>query len=178
MRKGSFNTAALRAISDFLPADQAELEIFVPQDIPPFNGDFEKDMPAPIVDFKAKIRAADALIFSSPEYNYSISGVIKNAIDCASRPYGDNSFGTKPGAILGVSNGRFGTARAYYELHKVLSGLNVFVMNYPQILITNGPEKFDASGKLIDQETSEKLKTFAASLVDWTLKLKQAGLAK
>ena len=190
LRQGSFNTSALRAIAGFVTASgkaaetagaagvEAEMEIYVPSDIPPFNGDFEQDMPAPIRDFKAKIRAADALIFSSPEYNYSISGVMKNALDCASRPYGDNPFAAKPGAILGVSNGRFGTARAYYDLYKVVSGLNIFAMNYPQILITNGGEKFDASGNLVDQETAEKLKAFTLALIEWTKKLKVAGLAK
>ena len=177
LRKGSFNTAALRAAVALLP-ENVEMEVITLGDLPLFNQDLELDLPVNVRDFKVKIKAADALLISSPEYNYSISGVLKNAIDWGSRPRGNNSFDAKPGAILGASSGRFGTARAYYDLHKICSGLNILLMNYPQILISDGKKKFDESGKLIDQETSDKLKIFVDALVEWTGKLKAAGLAK
>lgn len=177
LRAGSLNTALLRAAAEMLPAG-AELEVFVPAGLPLYSGDLEANLPQSVAAFKQKIKDADAVLFASPEYNYSVSGVLKNAIDWASRPKGTNSFDGKPGAIMGVSNGRFGTARAYYDLYKISGGLNLLLMNYPQMLVATGTEKFDQNGKLTDAETREKLQAFVNAFVDWTNKLKQGGIAK
>src|SRR3972149_3459920 len=111
LRKGSYNKALMRAATELLPKD-VELEIFYLDDVPPFNQDLEKQPPQVIRLFKERIRGADAILIASPEYNYSIPGVLKNAIDWASRPYGDNAFDGKPVGVIGASVGMLGTARA------------------------------------------------------------------
>src|SRR5947208_2325956 len=105
LRSQSYNRLALRAAQELLP-DGATLESFELDEIPPFNQDHDTNPPASVVEFKRKIRAADALLFSTPEYNYSLPGVLKNAIDWASRPYGDSAWQGKPAAIMGASVGR------------------------------------------------------------------------
>ena len=117
LRAGSYNRALLRAATELLP-DDATLEIFDINGIPPFNQDLEMDMPAKVKEFKSKIRGADAILIATPEYNYSIPGVLKNAIDFASRPYGDNPFNDKPVAIMSASIGMLGGARAQYHLRQ------------------------------------------------------------
>jgi hypothetical protein len=115
LRKASFNRAALRAAEELVPAD-ASLEIFDLEGIPPFSEDDERALPTRVVELKARIREADAILIATPEYNYSIPGVLKNAIDWASRPYGDNAWDGKPVAIMGASVGGTGTARAQFEV--------------------------------------------------------------
>ena len=119
LRAGSYNKALLRAAENFIPED-ANLEIFDIDGIPPFNQDIENDMPNKVKDFKSKIREADAILIATPEYNYSVPGVLKNAIDWASRPYGDNPFDGKPVAIMSASIGMLGGARAQYHLRQSL----------------------------------------------------------
>ena len=111
LRKDSYNRSLLRAALELVP-EEAELEIFDLEGIPLFNQDLENQPPEKLTEFKARIRAADAILIATPEYNYSIPGVLKNAIDCASRPYGDNAFEHKPVAMMGASIGFAGTARA------------------------------------------------------------------
>src|SRR4030065_1292181 len=117
LRKNSYNKALLRAAMELLPTD-AKLEIFDLEGIPPFNQDFETQMPEKVKEFKAKIKEADGTLIATPEYNYSIPGVLKNAIDWASRPHGDNAFDGKPVAIMGASVGMLGTDRAQYDLRR------------------------------------------------------------
>ena len=100
LRKASYNKAILRAAAELVPQN-AELEIFDLDGIPPFNEDLESNPPAKVTEFKAKLKAADAILIATPEYNYSMPGVLKNALDWASRPYGDNSCDDKPLAING-----------------------------------------------------------------------------
>ena len=117
LRKASYNRSLLRAAQELVPKD-AQLEIFDLEGMPLFNQDLEDQPTVKVQEFKAKIRAADAILIATPEYNYSIPGVLKNAIDCASRPYGDNAFEHKPVAIMGASIGMAGTARAQYHLRQ------------------------------------------------------------
>src|SRR6266511_4731982 len=124
LRRKSFNRAALRAAQQFVP-EGAVLDIFELDGIPPFNEDDERQPPARVVELKKRIREADAVLFVTPEYNYSIPGVLKNAIDWASRPYGDSAWTDKPAAIMGASVGTLGTARAQYHLRQVFVFLNV-----------------------------------------------------
>jgi chromate reductase len=115
LRKGSYNKALLRAAVELAPSD-VRIEVFDLEGIPVFNQDLEEHPPKRVREFKAKIRAADALLIATPEYNYSVPGVLKNAIDWASRPYGDNAFEDKPVALMSASNGMLGGARAQYQL--------------------------------------------------------------
>src|SRR3954454_14086404 len=130
LRKDSYNRALLRAATELSPAGAA-IETFDLNQVPPYNGDHEMAPPQPVVDLKARIRAADAILFVTPEYNYSVSGVLKNAIDWASRPYGDSAWNGKPAAIMGASPGAQGTARAQYHLRQMLVFLNMFPINQP-----------------------------------------------
>ena len=134
LRKDSYNRSLLRAALELAPKD-AELEIFDLEGIPPFNQDLENQPPQKVKEFKAKIRAADAILIATPEYNYSIPGVLKNAIDSASRPYGDNPFEGKPVAVMGASIGMLGTARAQYHLRQSFVFLNVYPLNQPEVMV-------------------------------------------
>src|SRR5690606_28929447 len=118
LREGSFNRAALRAAKELAP-EGMEIEIFDIAGIPGFNQDQEADPPEQAAELKRRIREADAVVLVTPEYNYSISGVLKNAIDWASRPYGDSAWDGKPAAIMGASGGAIATARAQYDLRKM-----------------------------------------------------------
>jgi chromate reductase len=171
LRVGSYNKALLRAATNLLPQN-ATLEIFDLNGIPPFNQDLEMDMPEKVTEFKSKIREADAILIATPEYNYSIPGVLKNAIDFASRPYGDNPFDGKPVAIMSASIGMLGGARAQYHLRQVFVFLNMHPINGPEVIVTFAENKFDANGKLIDENTSKFLKQLLENLANWTRRLR------
>lgn len=171
LRKGSFNTAALNAAVKLCP-DGAEIETFDIASIPPFDQDQEADPPAIVRELKEKITAADAVIFSTPEYNYSIPGVLKNAIDWASRPYGKSAWDDKPAAIMGASPGAIGTARAQYDLRKMMVFLNMHPINRPEVMINNCASKFDDDLNLTDEQTREFITKMLESLIAWTKKLK------
>ncbi len=172
LRKGSYNKALLRAALELLPKD-AKLEIFDLEGIPLFNQDFEKRMPRRVKEFKAKIRAADAILIATPEYNYSVSGVLKNAIDWASRPYGDNSFEGKPVAIMSASTGMLGGARAQYHLRQTLAALNMHPVNRPEVIVVSVSGKISEEGRLEDRRTRKLIKELLKNLISWTQRLKQ-----
>jgi len=171
LRKGSYNKAILRAALELLPED-AKLEIFDLEGIPPFNSDLENRMPEIVKEFKAKIRAADALLIATPEYNYSIPGVLKNAIDWASRPYGDNAFEGKPAAIMSASSGMLGAVKAQFHLRQTFVFLDVLAFNRPEVVVTFAGEKIDDKGRVTDEKTREKIKELLMALVAWTIRLK------
>ena len=125
------------------------------------------------MELKKQIRAADALLIVTPEYNYSIPGVLKNAIDWASRPYGDSAWSGKPAAIMGASVGNIGTARAQYHLRQIFVFLNIFPINQPEVMIGNAPEHFDAQGRLANETTKDLIRQLLANLVSWTRALQQ-----
>jgi chromate reductase len=172
LRRGSYNRAALRTALKLVP-NNAVLEIFELDKIPPFNQDLEKEPPEAVVNLKEKIRSADAILFVTPEYNYSIPGVLKNAIDWASRPYGDNAWDSKPVAVMGASVGMLGTARAQYHLRQVFVTLNLYPLNRPEVMISNAADKFDKDGNLTDQKTRDMIKELLDALVVWTIKLQK-----
>lgn len=171
LRKGSYNRAALRAAQGLVPID-AVLTTFELDDIPLYNQDLDANMPKSVLDMKEKIRLADAILFVTPEYNYSVPGVLKNAIDWASRPRGGSSWDGKPAAIMGASPGMFGSARAQYHLRQTLVTLNMFTLNRPEVLISNAADKFDNDGNLTDVKTQEKIRELLEALVKWTMKLR------
>jgi len=172
LRQDSYNRAALRAAQELAP-EGATIEIFDLQGIPPFNQDEEQPPPGHVADFKARIRAADAILVVTPEYNYSIPGVLKNAIDWASRPYGDNAWEGKPVAVMGASIGTLGTARAQYHLRQVFVFLNMHALNRPEVMIGNAAQRFDAQGHLTDTATQDRIRQLLRSLVDWTRQLRK-----
>ncbi|HMQ04953.1 MAG TPA: NAD(P)H-dependent oxidoreductase [Pyrinomonadaceae bacterium] len=174
LRKTSTNRGALRAAAELLP-EGAEMEIFELNDIPPYNEDHEADPPAIVAEFKKKIREADAIVFATPEYNYSVSGVLKNAIDWASRPYGDSAWEGKPAAIMGVSGGAIATARAQYDLRKSMVFLNMHPLNRPEVMIGNSGKKFDADGNLTDDATKEIIAKQMKALVQLTRRFSEAA---
>lgn len=166
LRRGSLNTALLRAASELLP-DGMTLEIHDLAAIPLYNGDVEASgVPAPVQAFKERIAAADALLIATPEYNYSISGVLKNALDWASRPVPSPMSG-KPLAIAGAG-GRFGTVRAQLHLRQIAVYLNLLPLNKPELMIPLAWEKFDAEGRLTDEPTRTALRDLLVALGDWT----------
>lgn len=170
LRKGSYNRAILRAALEVVPRD-ARLEVFDLKDIPPFNADFETAMPAPVRDFKAKVKATDAVLIATPEYNYSIPGVLKNAIDWASRPYGDNSFAGKPVAMMSASIGMLGGARAQYHLRQCFVFLDMHELNHPEVFVSFAGQKVDANGNLTDEETKKHIAGLLDALVVWARKV-------
>lgn len=171
LRKGSYNKSLLSVALEMVPKE-ATLEIFDLDGIPPFNQDLENQPSEKVKEFKAKIRAADAILMATPEYNYSIPGVLKNAVDWASRPYGDNAFDNKPVALMGASIGMLGTARAQYHLRQSFVFLNMHPLNQPEVMVSFANEKIDQDGKIKDEKTKKKIGELLESLVAWTKKLK------
>ena len=170
LRKGSYNKALLRAALDLVP-DEAELEIFDLEGMPLFNQDLEDQYPDKVLEFKDKIKKADALLIATPEYNYSIPGVLKNAIDCASRPYGTSPFPGKPVAMMGASIGMLGTGRAQYHLRQCFVFLDMHPINTPEVMVTFVTDKIDQNGQVTDQKTLDKIKELLVALVAWTKRL-------
>lgn len=173
LRKQSYNRGLLRAARDLVP-EGVEFRIFELDGLPLFNQDEENNPGKKVTEFKAAIRAADAIVMATPEYNYSTSGVLKNAIDCASRPYGDSAWAGKAVAILGASVGTSGTARAQYHVRQMFVFLDMHPLNQPEVLITAAGEKFDAEGNLTDQRSRELIRKQMAALVKWAQKLQGA----
>ena len=171
LRKGSFNRMALAAAQKLVPPD-AKIEIADLHGIPPFNQDDEANPAVTVVEFKKRIRAADAILFATPEYNYGVPGMLKNAIDAASRPYGDSAWNGKPAAIISASGGVLGGARAQYHLRQSFIFLNMYPLNGPEVMIAKAQEKFDASGNLQDEAAKKLITQLLQNLVDWTRRLK------
>ena len=174
LRRESYNRSAMRAATQLVPPG-ARIEVFELDGIPGFNQDDEQHPPAKVVELKRRVRAADALLFVTPEYNYSIPGVLKNAIDWASRPFGDNAWYGKPAAIMGASTGQIGTARAQYHLRQVFVFLNVHPINEPEVMIGHAAEKFDGAGTLTDGRTRELIRQLLQNLVDWAERLRRGS---
>jgi chromate reductase len=171
LRKGSYNRALLREATQVVPKD-ATLEAFDLAGIPAFNQDDEASPPGVVRDFKKRIRASDAILIATPEYNYSIPGVLKNSIDWASRPYGDNAFDGKPVAMMSASIGMLGGARAQYHLRQSFVFLNMYPVLHPEVFVAFAADKFDKEGRLLDAKAKELIAQLLQALVDWTRKLR------
>ncbi len=172
LRKSSYNRALMRVAVELMPED-AEIEVFDLAGIPPFNQDFETQPPQIVRDFKAKIRAADALLIATPEYNYSIPGVLKNAIDWASRPYADKVFDRKPVALMSASIGKLGGARAQYHLRQSFVFLNMYPINQPEVMLMQAGQSVDENGNLTNEDTKKLIRKLLEELIRWTKKLAQ-----
>lgn len=164
LRKESYNRLALKAARELLP-EGASLEPVELHGIPVFNQDDEMAPPPAVLEFKRRILAADAILFATPEYNYSLPGALKNAIDWASRPYGDSAWQGKPAALMGASVGNLGTARAQYHLRQILVTLDMPVVNQPEVMIANAAQRFDAQGRLTDEPTRRFIARLLAALL-------------
>jgi chromate reductase, NAD(P)H dehydrogenase (quinone) len=176
LRAGSYNKLALRAAMELKPADM-EIEDFDIAPITVYNEDVrEKGYPPVVDEFREKIRKADALLMVTPEYNYSMPGVLKNAIDWASRPP-DQPFNGKPAAIMGASTGILGTARAQYHLRQTCVFLNMHPINKPEVLIAQAQNKFDASGRLTDETARKLIGELLANLYEITPRVKPVRVA-
>ena len=176
LRRDSFNKAALRAAQKLVP-QSTTIEIFDLDGIPLFNQDEEKNPPAKVVEFKRRIREADAVLFATPEYNYSVPGVLKNAIDWASRPYGDSAWARKPVAVMGASPGALGTARAQYHLRQMFVFLDMYAVNQPEVMIANAAQRFDAQGNLTDETSRKLIQQLLQNLVGWCQRVEQREVA-
>ncbi len=149
LRKGSYNRALLRAAEELLPSGM-RLETFDLAPIPLYDEDVKQQgFPEPVQRFREAIRKADALLIATPEYNYSAPGVLKNALDWASRPP-EQPFAGKPVAIMGATTSLWGTVRAQLHLRQSFVAVNMHALNKPEVLIANAKDKFDAEGKLTD----------------------------
>lgn len=165
LRAGSYNTKTLRAASNLTP-DGATMDTFLLHDIPAYNSDVEKEaIPAPVQAFRDAVDGADAVVICTPEYNYSISGVLKNALDWLSRTGGTPLSG-KPVAIMGASSGRLGTARAQYHLRQVLVHFDAQVLNKPEIMIASAATAFNEDGSFANEKTAELVQKQLAKLVE------------
>jgi chromate reductase, NAD(P)H dehydrogenase (quinone) len=172
LRRGSYNRALLRAAQELAPPDM-EIRIFDRmKDIPLFDQDVETESdPEPVQAMKQAIGEADALLIATPEYNHGVPGLLKNAIDWASRPPRRSVLSGKPAAILGASPGITGTARAQSQLRQAFVFTNTPVLPQPEILVYRARDKFDAEGKLTDEKTREFVGKLLHELADWTRRL-------
>jgi chromate reductase len=172
LREKSYNRGALRAAVELTP-EGAIIETFDLLGMPVFNQDDEGNPPEIVNELKRKIRASDAILFVTPEYNHSIPGGLKNAIDWASRPNGDSAWEGKPAAIMGASLGATATARSQNHLRQVCASLNIYVLNMPEVLIGNARARFDEDGNLTDETTKKFIRRLLENLVDWTRRVGQ-----
>jgi chromate reductase len=170
LRKGSYNKALVRAAVEVAPQSVA-IEVYDLEGIPPYNGDSENNPPPKVAEFKQKIAAADALLISTPEYNYSIPGVLKNALDWASRPAVGNPLQGKPVAIMSASTGRFGGARAQYHLRQSFVFLDMKPVNKPEVMLSAAEHNVDAGGKVVNEQTRLLIGKLLEALAAWTVKL-------
>lgn len=166
LRKDSFNRQLAHAVTSLAPADFSFefLDIGV---LPLYSQDYDADYPEVARQFKQKIEAADALLFVTPEYNRSIPGVLKNAIDWGSRPWGKNSWGGKPGAVLGTSVGAIGTALAQAHLRNVLAYLDVATLGQPEMFIKHDATRINEKGEIVNDDTRKFLQTFVDRYAKW-----------
>ena len=166
LRKESFNLKTAKTLIALAP-ESLSLEILNIADLPMFNEDLEATPPDEWVTFREQISGADGLLFLTPEYNRSIPGVLKNAIDVGSRPYGENSWDGKPGAVVSVSIGNISGFGANHHLRQSLVFVNVLTMAQPEAYIGGAAALFDDKGKLVNDSTEAYLKSFMAAFEKW-----------
>ena len=165
-RKNSYNTALLEAAKELAP-DNVVVEIYDVSGFPLYNQDLEARMPEEVKEFKKKIREADAILIATPEHNYTITAVLKNAIEWGNRPPNEASWNEKPAAIMSASSGARGGARAQLHLRQIMVDLNMHAINRPLLLVANASEKFDANMKLTDPQIGQTLHNLLLQLEEW-----------
>jgi len=168
LRAGSLNRLLLRAATESAPSG-VTIEVAELNDIPLFNEDVEaQGDPAPVKMLRERIRDADAVLIATPEYNWGVPGVLKNAIDWVSRPPGRSFLKQKPVAVMGVSSAAWGTTRSQLQLRQALTYLDALTLQTPWVYVPMGKDKFDGSGALTDERTRQQVKELVAALVAWT----------
>ena len=171
LRKGSYSRMVAHALAELAPESLA-LEIVEIGQLPHYDQDAESaTAPAAWSAFRQQVKAADAVLFVTPEYNRSVPGVLKNAIDVGSRPYGQSAWDAKPGAVISVSPGAIGAFGANHHLRQSLVFLNVPVLQMPEAYIGGVADLFDANGKLKNDSTREFLKKFMQAFAAWIDKI-------
>lgn len=176
LRRQSHNKELVRVAQEVAP-EGMKIEVCDLAPIPLFNQDLEADLPPAVVDFKERIRAADALLIATPEYNYSIPGVLKNAIDWASRPIAETPLRHKPVALMGTG-GMYGTVRSQLAMRQVLLYTESYVLLKPEVILPRSWERFDAEGKLSDESVRGNIRDLLVALADWTERLKLGAEAQ
>ncbi|XXF79534.1 NAD(P)H-dependent oxidoreductase [Myxococcaceae bacterium GXIMD 01537] len=173
LRRQSFNRFLLEAVREELPPNVSLTLFDRLGDVPLYNADVEaQGVPEPVAALREAIRAADGLLIATPEYNYSVPGVLKNALDWASRPPATSALRGKPVGIIGASMGMSGTMRAQYHLRQVFVFTNSPVMPQPEVILARAQERFDAEGRLTDASTRELLRKFGISFEEWVRRFK------
>ena len=175
-RKKSYNSALLEAAKELAPSNMV-LEIYDVSGFPLYNQDQETNMSEQVKEFKRKIKEADAILIATPEHNYTITAVLKNAIEWGNRPPNDASWNDKPAAIMSASSGLRGGARAQLHLRQIMVDLNMHAINRPLLLVANAQEKFDLNMKLTDPQIRETLRNLLIRLEEWTGRI-QSGTQK
>lgn len=174
LRRLSYNRGLIRAAAELAPPGVA-VEAFDLIDIPLYNGDVEDEgIPTPARQLAERIRESAALLIATPEYNYGIPGVLKNAIDWVSRPWARGALRHKPIALVGASGGQFGTVRAQLALRQVFVNTESFVMPRPELMIPRAQTVFDAHSNLTDESVRERLRALVAALADWIARVRQS----
>jgi chromate reductase, NAD(P)H dehydrogenase (quinone) len=172
LRSGSYNRGLLEAAQELAPEGMV-IDVFDLAPIPFFNQDVEaRGDPEPVAALKAAIRHADALLIATPEFNYGMPGVLKNAIDWASRPPGQSVMNGKPAALMGATPGMTGTARAQLQLRQSFVFTQTYALLQPEVLVPLAPEKFSAEGRLTDEPTRQRVRALLEALADWTRRLR------
>lgn len=172
LRAASLNRALLRAAKEAAPPDMT-IEVFDLIDVPLYNGDVEvAGDPPGVVALKNAIRAADAVLMATPEYNHGVPGVMKNAVDWASRPPRGAALNGKPVGIIGASPGQAGTARGQSQLRQAFEFTNSYCMPQPELLVFRASEKFDAQRNLTDEKTRDYLAKYLSAFHAWTLRVR------
>ena len=172
LRKASYNTALLHAAVDLMPPGMT-LEVFDLSPLPMFNQDFEKPFPEAVVAFRDKLAQADAILIATPEYNSSITGALKNALDWASRSPQPPLQG-KPAAIMGASTGNFGTLRAQLHLRQILTHVGALPLGKPEVLVAHAEQAFNADRKLVDASVHGFLRDLLVALTKWSVRVSPA----
>lgn len=169
LRAESLHTALLQNAQQLAP-EGVEIRIHSLADIPLFNSDLGEEIES-VQQLKSVIGAADGVLLASPEYNYSVSGVMKNALDWASRPTYNSVFAHKPVGLLGASPGSVGSARAQAHLRQIMAGMVAATFPHPEFLISGAFQKFDSNGHLTDEKTREFLTRYIEKFVEWIQKV-------
>ncbi|MGB2694472.1 MAG: NAD(P)H-dependent oxidoreductase [Dehalococcoidia bacterium] len=168
LRRASYNRGLLRAAQEVTP-EGVEIEIFDLNEIPPYNADLDTETPPEAVRaLRERIASANALLFATPEYNTTMPGVLKNAVDWASRPFRSASLRFKPIGLMGASGGRFATVRSQADLRQVLTILACYVMPFPYVAAANASELFDENGNLTDDGVRQQVRGVVEALVSWS----------
>jgi chromate reductase len=172
LRKDSYNAHVGKAVSKLLPAHFEVVPIPLDQ-LPLYNQDLDSALPQAVVEFKQRVESVQGLLFCTPEYNRSMPGVLKNAIDWGSRPWGKSSWTGKPTGILGASPSQVGTALAQEHLRVVLAALDMPVLPMPMIFVQYTQDLVNAEGKITNETTAKFVQGFVDRYVPWVEKHQQ-----